>query len=458
MKNLQRDEIDFGKMNVPKLFFKLFIPTILGMIFMTLFNIIDGIFVGKGVSSDALAAVNIAAPIFLFSSAVSLMFASGVSIVAAVHLSQGNVKAANINITQSFVVPFIAMTILAALIFFFPEQLNVLFGGSEQLLPLVKGYLRGIYLFPILGVFLMVGSFVIRLDGSPKVAMYISIFPALLNIFLDWLFIFPLQKGVWGAAVATVLAQGVGAAMVLIYLLKFSKTVRFYRLKWTRTSLYLMWRNVRYMMKLGFSTFVGEVAIAAAMIVGNYMFIRYLHEDGVAAYSVACYLIPLIFMFGNSIVQSQLPVLSYNKGLGDFSRIRKTIQISIVVGILASLLITLICTIFCDSLMTLFLDHGTNAYGIATEGFPYFALGFAFITLNLIGIGIYQGLEKANNAIFFMFLRGIVFVVPSFILSPALLGTKGLWLAVPIAEILTFLVIVLYSVWNLSRKNWRNEF
>lgn len=455
MKNLQRDEIDFGKMNIPKLFFKLFIPTILGMVFMTAFNIIDGIFVGKGVSSDALAAVNIAAPIFLFSSAVSLMFASGVSIVAAVHLSQGNVKAANINITQSFIVPFILMAILAAIVFFFPERLNVLFGGSEQLLPLVKGYLRGIYLYPILGVFLMVGSFVIRLDGSPKVAMYVSIVPALLNIFLDWLFIFPLQKGVWGAAVATVLAQSVGVIMVLTYLFKFSKTVHFYRLKWTRTSLYLMWRNVRYMMKLGLSTFVGEVVLAAAMIVGNYMFIRYLHEDGVAAYSVACYLFPLIFMFGNSIVQSQLPVLSFNKGLGDFSRIRKTIQISIVVGIIASLLITASCTIFCDSLMTLFLDRGTNAHAIATRGFPYFALGFAFITLNLIGIGIYQGLEKANSAIAFMFLRGLVFVVPSFLLVPTVLGEKGLWLAIPIAEALTFIVIVLASVWNLSGKKLR---
>lgn len=206
MKNTNRDSLDFGKMNIPQLFVKLFVPTLVGMVFMTVFNIVDGIFVGKGISSDALAAVNIAAPVFLFSTAASLMFASGVSIVAATHLAQGNVKAANINVTQSMIVPLILMFILAAIIFFFPNQLNTLFGGSEILRPYVRDYLRGIFLFPILGVFLMVGSFIIRLDGAPKMAMSVNIVSALSNIFLDWLFIFPLGKGIWGAAVATILS------------------------------------------------------------------------------------------------------------------------------------------------------------------------------------------------------------------------------------------------------------
>lgn len=451
MKNLKRDEIDFGKMNIPQLFVKLFVPTLVGMIFMTVFNIVDGIFVGKGISSDALAAVNIAAPVFLFSTAASLMFASGVSIVAATHLSQGNVKAANINVTQSILVPLIPMIILAAVIFFFPDQLNTLFGGSEILRPYVKDYLRGIFLFPVLGVFLMVGSFIIRLDGAPKMAMAVNIVSALANIFLDWLFIFPLRQGIWGAAFATVLSQIIGTVMVMIYLLKFSRTLHFYRLKFSPTSLYLTWRNSRYMMKLGFPTFIGEIAIAGTIIVGNYMFIRYLHEDGVAAFSVACYLFPLIFIFGNAIAQSQLPIISYNNGIANRERVKATIRISLQAAAVLGIAVSVGCAIFCDPLTALFLDRGTNAHTIATEGFPYFASGFVFISLNLVGIGIYQGLEKAASAICFMFLRGIALVVPAFLVLPGLFGAKGLWLALPVAEAGTFAVMALYSFAKIGK-------
>lgn len=453
MKNLERDQIDFGKMNIPQLFFKLFIPTLLGMIFMSILNIADGIFVGKGVSSDALAAVNIAAPVFLFSSAVSLMFASGVSIVAAVHLSQGNVKAANINMTQSILAPLFLMVILSFIIFCFPKQLNFIFGGSEILLPYVKDYLRGIFLMPIFNVFLMVGTFVVRLDGSPKMAMLFQIVPSLFNIFLDWLFIFPLQQGIFGAAVATVISEVIGTAMVLIYLFKYSKTLHFYRLKWTRTSLYLGFRNVRYMMKLGLPTFIGEVAISASIIVGNYMFIRYLHEDGVAAYSVACYLTPLIFMFGNSIAQSQLPILSYNHGAGNGERVKKMIRVSALFGTVLGVLLFLGCILVCNPLITLFLDEGSNAHRIALDGFPYFATGFLFITLNLAGIGIYQGLEYAKTAMVFMFLRGLFFVIPVFILLPKVLGEKGLWLSIPVAEVATCVCILLWTFFFAKKKN-----
>lgn len=451
MKNANRDSLDFGKMDIPQLFVKLFVPTLIGMIFMAMFNVVDGIFVGKGVSSDALAAVNIAAPIFLFSTAASLMFASGVSIVAATHLAQGNTKAANINATQSIIVPLVFMIALACIIFFFPERLNYLFGGSDRLLPYVRDYLRGIYLFPVLGVFLMVGSFLIRLDGAPKMAMSVNIVSALLNIFLDWLFIFPLKLGVWGAAVATVLSEAVGVVMVMTYLLKFSKTLHFYRLKLSLTSLYLTIRNSCYMMKLGFSTFLGEVAVSAIIIVGNYMFIKYLHEDGVAAFSVACYLFPLIFIFGNSIAQSQLPIISYNNGLGSTERVKSTIRLSLVATLLLGLLISVGCALWCEPLITLFLDRGTAPHAIAKNGFPFFAVGFVFTSMNLVGIGIYQGLEKANAAIAFMFLRGIVLTIPSFIFLPMLLGEKGLWLAIPLAEAVTFAAMVLYSIAKTRR-------
>ena len=218
-----RDNIDFGKMNIPQLFIKLFVPTLLGLVFNAMLTLADGIFVGQGVGSNALAAVNIAAPIFLLGLGVSLMFATGVSVVAAVHLSRSNNKAANINATQALTVPFAIMSVVSVLIAVFAPQLCYLFGGSETLEPLVVEYLTYISPIPALTVLVHVGSFIIRLDGSPKYAMYTSVIPAILNIFLDWLFVFPLNLGLMGAASATSISQTVGAVMAVAYFGVFPK-------------------------------------------------------------------------------------------------------------------------------------------------------------------------------------------------------------------------------------------
>ena len=118
---------------------------------------------------------------------------------------------------------------------------------------------------------------------------------------------------------------------------------------------------------------------------------------------------------------------------------------------LLGLLISIGSALCCEPMITLFLDRGTAPHTIAMHGFPFFAMGFVFTSMNLVGIGIYQGLEKANSAIAFMFLRGIVLVIPSFFLLPSLLGEKGLWLAIPLAEAVTFGVMAIYSIAKTRR-------
>lgn len=439
----QRDALDFGTMNVPRLFVKLFVPTLMGLIFSAILNLADGIFVGRGVGSDALASVNVAAPIFLVSTGIALLFATGVSIVAAVHLSQGKSKAASINVTQAFTVSAFVLLLFSLAIFFFPSQLCYLFGGTDLLRPYVVTYLRGVSPVPVLTALMMVGMFVIRLDGSPKYAMMCNVLSSLLNIALDWYFVFPLRMGIYGAALATSLSLAVAVAGNLFYMAFLSRQVHWYKPKFSATSIRLTLRNVGYMAKLGLSTFIGETAIVCMLIVGNFMFIRYLHEDGVAAYSVACYLFPLVFMFGNSIAQSSLPIVSYNYGQKNEERIGKAFRLTVGLAVVLGLVITVFCWRESDVLIALFLREGTPAYQIGCTGFPYFVLGFLFFTLNVVLIGFYQGIEQAWRATLWMMLRGVIFVIPGFILLPMLLGNKGLWLAVPLSEMLTFVVILL---------------
>lgn len=441
-----RDALDFGTMNVPRLFVKLFVPTLMGLIFSAILNLADGIFVGKGVGSDALASVNVAAPIFLVSTGIALLFATGVSIVAAVHLAQGKKKAASINVTQAFTVSAFILLLFSLAIFFFPSQLCYLFGGTGRLESYVVTYLRGVSPVPVLTALMMVGMFVIRLDGSLKYAMMCNVLSSLLNIALDWYFVFPLHMGIFGAAIATSISEAVAVIGTLFYMAFLSRNVHWYKPKFTSTSIRLTLRNVWYMTKLGMSAFIGETAIVCMLIVGNFVFIKYLHEDGVAAYSVACYLFPLVFMFGNSIAQSSLPIVSYNYGRKNEERIRKAFRLTVGLAVVLGLLITVFCLMESDTLISLFLDEGTVAYQIGCKGFPYFTLGFLFFTLNVVFIGFYQSIELAKRATLWMLLRGIIFVIPSFILLPMMLGDKGLWLAVPLSEMLTFVVILLSLV------------
>ena len=138
MKDLKRDSIDFGKTRIEPLFQSIFVPTLFSMVFASLFTVADGIFVGQGVGSDALAAINIVSPLFLLTTGISLMFGVGVSVVASIHLSKGNTKAANFNITQAFVVATLLMLIVAIAVYFFRVPFLRMLGCSDALLPLCE--------------------------------------------------------------------------------------------------------------------------------------------------------------------------------------------------------------------------------------------------------------------------------------------------------------------------------
>ena len=423
IKDKERDSIDFGKSKIGPLFNSIFYPTLLSMVFASLFTVADGIFVGQGVGSNALAAINIVAPLFLITTGLALMFGVGVSVVASIHLAQNNTKAANINITQAFDVATLLMVMIAIAVFLFRIPFLRLLGSSDALLPLCQAYLLSILPGCVCIVIQMIGTFVIRLDGSPKFAASLEIFPGLLNIFLDWLFVFPMQMGVAGSGIASSISCAAAAVMVVWYMFFRAQTVKIFRLKLSRTSFYLTARNVGYMTRSGFSSMLGELAMSMMLLTGNYVFIRELGEDGVAAFCVACYLYPIVFMVNNAVAQSAQPIISFNYGAGNRYRV----------------------------LVGLFLQAGTKAYEIAISGLPLFAYSAIFFAMNVAIIGYYQATEQNTRATLCMLFRGLIFLVPAFILMPMFIFPQGMWLAVPITECMTLGVILLTNKGIISR-------
>ena len=294
--------------------------------------------------------------------------------------------------------------------------------------------------------------FFIRLT-NPKISMWAMLAATVVNIILDYLFIFVFKWGLFGAAIATDIGEFVGAAIMIIYLFRHSIAIRFVWLKLSVKSLLLTLRNVGYMIKLGFSVFLSEITISVMIISGNYVFMDYMGADGVAAYSVICYLFPIIFMVFNATVQSAQPIISYNYGCGQMKRSDNALRLSMLFTLAFAFSIMLLFICFTRSIVTLFIpDTASAAWGYAVAGLPLFATDYLFFGINIIIIGYYTSIERLRRAISLTVLRGILPVVFFFTL-PLLLDVNGIWLAVAAGDITTTVVIVILLIVDKVRKN-----
>ncbi len=452
---MKRDAINFGSDRIPGLFRKIFIPTLIGMVSMALMTTIDGVFVGLGVGSDALAAVNIFVPFWMMVTGLGQMFGIGCSVVASIHLSQNNEKAARINMTQTLIFGVLVTLALTALVTTHSTGTARFLGSSDRLLPYVLDYQKWLaYAFSAL--FLQsVGLLIIRLDGSPNYASAAAAIPSIVNVVLDYVFLFIFDKGLEGVAIATAIGSWTGGLMVLFYIVFMSKTMRLYPLKMSWKSLFLSLRNLWYQFRLGLSAFLGEISISMLMFVGNYVFMRYLKEDGVAAFSIACYIMPFIFMTGNAISQSAQPIISFNHGAGKSSRVCEARKVSLLTALGLGIVISLSIAFGISYVASLFLSKDVPAYSIAAHGVPLMAFGYTLAIVNVAAIGYFQSVERALPATLFSLCRGVIFLVPCFLLLPHFAGVNGIWLALPATEALTFLSIAAFRM--VSRKRRQSE-
>ena len=446
-----RDSIDFADADIGRLFASLFFPTLLGMLFNMAFIFTDGIFVGHGIGDYGLASINLIGPIMMLINGVGMMLGMGASVVGAIHLSHGNVKAARINVTQAFTTGVSFSVLMGAGCYLFPNAVLTLLGADGALYPYAREYYVWFLPTCLLNMVTSIGLFAIRLDGSPRYAMLSNIIPALVNGVLDYLFIFPLHWGLMGASLATDIGGLVGTAMVVHYMFFKAKTLKFYPMKATATSLRLAMRNIGYMVKTGFSGLVGELSVAVMMLTGNLTFKHYLGDDGVAAYSVSCYLFPLVYMVYSAVAMSAQPIISFNYGADRRQRVHRTLRFSLVVAAALGVAVGALFYFFAPGVVGCFLSRDVPAYRLAAEGLPYYAMGFLPMAVNICVVGYLQGVERAGLAILFTMQRGILFLLAAFCLLPRFWGIPGLWLSVPAAEWANLLGILVYVTKNRPR-------
>lgn len=428
--------LDYGSAPVARLFRKIFFPTLLGMIFTALITIVDGVFVGRSVGPDGIAAVNIIAPLYMVNTGIGLMLGIGASVVGGIALASSDSRRASLVVSQSFGVGTLVSVMIASASLLFPRHVALMLGSSEHLMGNAQDYLCWLMPGMVFLTWSSIGMMVIRLDGSPKYAMMINVVPAVLNIVGDYILIFPMGMGVKGAALATSTSIIVGGLMTMAYF----RSPYIIRLVASTRSLM---RNVVRVMAIGSSAFVTEIAMSVMMITGNYVFMSYFGDSGVAAYSIACYLFPIIFMMSNAVAQSAQPIISYNVGRRAVGRVRETLRLSVGVALLCGMISFGLISLLSPLIVELFIPAGSEAGRLAIKGLPIYSSCAVMFAVNIAYIGYYQSIDMPLRAMLLTLLRGVIILVPAFFVVPILLPEIGCWAAIPVSEAITLIVILL---------------
>ncbi|HEY4623713.1 MAG TPA: MATE family efflux transporter [Solibacillus sp.] len=419
-----------------KLFISYLIPSIIGMLLMAVNILVDGIFVSNGVGPEALAGVNIAVPIFSILLSISLWIGMGGATLYSIALGQNNPKKAQSIFTQSFFLATFIVGILVVLSLWKQKELAYLFGASDEIFPYVKDYLQIILIFGIVYVVENILSIFIRNDGNPRLAMIGLGVTSILNIVLNYIFIFMMDMGVKGAAYGTGIATLIGVFVLLMHFFHKESILKF-------TKLQFEMKTVSEILKIGLPSFIVEASAAVTVIAYNITFMHFVGAIGVTAYAVVNYMHAVFLMLFIGIGAALQPIVSYHYGAKLYSRLQQFLKLGVITGILFGIGIWFVGWKFSETIVALFGEMPEDVLAYTTNGILLYFIGYLFLGFNLVYAEYYQAIKKIKLSSIIIVTRSIVLFLPLLWLLPTYFGGDSIWLAFPIAEGLTAVGLIM---------------
>ncbi|MBM6861113.1 MATE family efflux transporter, partial [Clostridium saudiense] len=361
-----------------KEFLKYAIPSALAMFTSALYTVVDGIFVGQGVGSLALAAVNIVLPFTVMLFGIANMFAIGGGALVSKNIGAKKVdKAVNI-FRQVFKFLFIISIGISLICIIFANQIVTVLGATENIKPLSVEYLRFYALFCIPNLVGIVLNSFVRNDGRPKLAMISTISGAITNVILDYVFIFPLGMGIKGAAIATGLGQIVTVAILLPHFLMKKGYLSFGNVKIEK-------ERIKEFCVIGFPSFFAQASYSIIVLLHNIAIVNIIGEVGISAYSIMNYLTTNVYMVLYGITLGVQPLISYNYGRRNSEKMLGFYKITCKSIILITAIFIVVIYLFGTNLINIFTNDSSLASmaftAIKINIFSYFAVGLNLNTL-----------------------------------------------------------------------------
>ena len=433
-----------GEEKIGRLLLNLSLPATIGMLVQAMYNFVDTIFVGKGVGSMGIAGISISLPVQIFVMAFAQMFGIGGASVISRSLGERDHKKARraAGNVMVFSVAFgLVMTLLGQ---FFLDQLLIMLGASEAIIPYAREYLGIILLGSAFFSFGMAMNHVVRAEGKPKIAMAAMLISAVLNIILDPIFIFSLNLGIWGAALATVLSQAATSIYVLFYFLSGKSLLRV-----SLRSLIPEWRIMRETVSVGLSAFSRQVAGSLLAVVLNNSLVFYGGDIAVAVYGVINRLLMVFIMPMFGVNQGFLPIVGYNYGARKMRRARESVKLASAVTTMIALFSSIVMFLFARQLISIFTDE-TELIESTIYALRIVILATPTIGVQVIASGMFQALGKALPALFLSLLRQIIILIPLILVIPRFLGINGIWISFPLADLIAFAISLVFYLRELK--------
>ena len=454
---MKKNSDALGTQSISKLLIQQAVPASIGILVMSLNMIVDTIFVGRWIGPLAISAITVVIPVTFFIAAIGLAVGIGGSSVLSRALGAGEKEKALRVFGNQVTITFFTTAILAGLGLLFQNQLINFFGADESFKDLALTYYRIVLYGIVMLAMCMMGNNVIRAEGKPKFAMYAMMLPAIGNIFMDWLLINVFDMGMEGAAWATFISYGICFAFILWFFIFKSEL----RLQWK--SFILERKIVKEINALSFVTLARQGTIAVHTLLLNNILIRYGDALDVASYGIISRMLMFALVPVIGVNQGFMPIAGYNYGARQFDRVRESINTSIIYSGILALFIFIVIMVFPSNIVSIFISNSGNLDALTLanneeilrrtpSALRWVFLATPVIVIQLIGASYFQATGKAIPALLLSLTKQGFFLIPLVLLLPSFMGVLGVWVAFPIADVLSTIVTAYFLNRSIKRE------
>lgn len=416
-------------------------PTILMMLFMGMYTIGDTIIISRFVNTDALSALNIVTPVINVIVGLGAMLATGGSAVVARKMGEGRQQRASQDFTLIVLAGAIIGMIITIVGSLLMDQILWGLGASELLFPYCRQYLSVLLIFAPAAMIQVLFQNLIVTAGKPGFGMALAMGAGAINVLLDYLFVVHMNMGISGSALGTVIGYLIPAIAGGVFFAQSKGTLRFQKPVW---DFKVIWESNTN----GFSEMVSQIAAAVTTFLFNITMMKLMGENGVAAITIIIYSQFLLTTLYIGFSMGVAPVISYNFGSKNWERLKRIFRMCLLFIGAASIAIFTAAMLLGEPLVGIFSRGGTPVYEIARQGFRIFPFSFLFCGFNIFASAAFTALSNGKVSAIISTLRTFVFVAAALLLLPQFFGITGVWIAVPVAELLALFVSIVFLVKN----------
>ncbi|WJE16435.1 MATE family efflux transporter [Halobacillus sp. ACCC02827] len=422
---------------VKKVFFQYFFPSLFGMMLMSINILIDGIFVGNGVGAEGLAGVNLAMPVFSLIFSIALWIGIGGGTLYSIRIGERQMEQARSVFSLSLITTIFILALIGTVGYFQVEAAARMLGANAETLSHTVEYLQVLFSLGWLIALQQLLSIFVRNDGGPVLSMVALGITAVTNIGLNYYMIFILGLGVFGAALATILASVLGIFVLLIHFFRSDTKLRPFAFQWS-------WSGLGAIFSIGFPSFLAEAGALVFVAAYNLAIVSMLGTDGVAAFSVINYLHGFMFLSFFGIESALQPMISYYHGAKERGRIRESVKIGEVTALVMGVVLLVVGLLAAPLLVSLFGLESQHVRSLAVDGIRLFFIAYLFLGFNFVYMTYFQSIGQIRSSTIIILLRSFVLLLLFLWILPLFLGPAGVWLSLPMAEMVVAFLLVIY--------------